>query len=51
MGKGKGYLNLSLQWLYADNLVMEILLKNLNNNRKGATDIWRGLRVTYVESF
>jgi hypothetical protein len=51
IGKGKGYLNLSLQWLYADNLVMEILLKNLNNNRKGATDIWRGLRVTYVESF
>jgi hypothetical protein len=51
LGKGRGYLNLSLQWLYADNLVMEILLKNLNNNRKEARDIWRGLRVTYVEYF
>ncbi|MCP4568053.1 MAG: hypothetical protein GY841_10785 [FCB group bacterium] len=50
-GKGRGYLNLSLQWLYADNLVMEFMLKNLNNNRKGTADIWRGLRVTYVESF
>ncbi len=51
LGKGRGYLNLSLQWIYADNLVMEVLLKNLNNNRKDATDIWRGLRVTYVEHF
>jgi len=50
-GKGRGYLNLSLQWLYSDNLVMEFLLKNLNNNRKGISDIWRGLRVTYVEHF
>ena len=50
-GKGNGYLNASLQWLYADNLVMEFMLKNLSNNRKGVTDIWRGLRVTYVEHF
>ena len=50
-GKGRGYLNMSLQWLYADNLVMEFMLKNLNNNRRGASDIWRGLRVTYVEYF
>lgn len=50
-GRGKGYLNFALQWLYADNLVMEFLLKNLNNNRKGTFDIWRGLRVTYVENF
>jgi len=50
-GRGKGYLNMAIQWLYADNLVLEILLKNLNNNRRDAVDIWRGLRVTYVESF
>lgn len=50
-GKGQGYLNLALQWLYADNLVMEVMLKNLNNNRKGIVDIWRGFRVTYVEHF
>lgn len=51
LGRGRGYLNLSLQWIYADNLVMEFLLKNLNNNRKGVSDVWRGLRVTYVEHF
>ncbi len=51
LGKGNGYLNLALQWIYADNLIMDVLLKNLANNRDGVTDIWRGLRVTYVESF
>jgi hypothetical protein len=51
LGKGRGYLNLAIQWLYSDNLVLEILLKNLSNNRKAAVDIWRGLRVTYVEHF
>lgn len=51
LGRGRGYVNMALQWIYADNLVMEILLKNLNNNRKGKSDIWRGLRVTYVEHF
>ncbi len=50
-GAGKGYLNIALQWLYSDNLVMEVLLKNLNNNRKTSNDIWRALRVTYTEHF
>ncbi|MEZ5358688.1 MAG: hypothetical protein R3F48_07615 [Candidatus Zixiibacteriota bacterium] len=50
-GKGYGYLNASVQWIYASNLVMEFLLKNLTNNRRGTNDIWRGLRVTYVEYF
>jgi hypothetical protein len=50
-GRGRGYLNVAIQWLYTDNLVMEVLLKNLNNNRKSAADIWRGLRVVYVEHF
>jgi len=51
LGRGKGYLNAGIQWLYADNLVMEVILKNLNDNRKGVADIWRGLRVTYIERF
>jgi hypothetical protein len=51
VGKGRGYLNMAIQWLYAENLVMEIILKNLVENRKGVKDIWRGLRVTYVERF
>ncbi len=51
LGNGRGYLNFAIQWLYTDNLVMEILLKNLVDNRKGVSDIWRGLRVTYIERF
>ncbi|MCK5125022.1 MAG: hypothetical protein KAR42_02095 [candidate division Zixibacteria bacterium] len=50
-GRGNGYLNGAIQWVYADNLVMEFLFKNLTNNRKDASDIWRGLQVTYVEYF
>jgi hypothetical protein len=51
LGNGRGYLNMAIQWLYSNNLVMEILLKNLVNNRKDAVDIWRAFRVTYVEYF
>jgi len=59
LGGGRGYLNAAIQWLYSDNLVLEVLLKNLTNNRsknqnsegKGIEDIWRGFRVTYIESF
>lgn len=50
-GDGRGYLNLSIQWLYAENLVMEFMLKNLTNNRVPASSMWRGFRVTYVEHF
>lgn len=50
-GEGQGYLNLSLQWLYAENLAMEFLIKNLNNNRSLSDSIWRGFRVTYIEHF
>lgn len=50
-GDGRGYLNLSIQWLYAENLVMEFMLKNLTNNRVPADALWRGFRVTYVEHF
>ena len=51
MGRGRGYLNLALQWIYSDDLVMDLILKNLANNRKGVSDIWRELRVTYVQHF
>jgi hypothetical protein len=30
---------------------MDLILKNLANNRKGVSDIWRELRVTYVQHF
>jgi hypothetical protein len=49
--KGRGYLHLALQWLYSENLVMELILKNLTNNRYAVNSIGRGLRVTYTESF
>jgi hypothetical protein len=51
IAKGRGYLHMAFQWLYAENLVMELILKNLTNNRYNVNSIGRGLRVTYTESF
>ncbi len=51
LGRGNGYLNLAIQWIYTDKLVLEILLKNLTDNRSGVSDIWRGFRVTLTEHF
>lgn len=48
-GRGRGYLNLGLQWIYSENLSIEILLKNLLNNRRGVNSFSRGIRLTYVE--
>lgn len=51
LGKGYGYLNMAIQWIYTEKLVLEFLLKNLTNNRYRTEDIWRGFRVTLTERF
>jgi len=51
LGRGRGYLNMAIQWIYTDKLVLEFLLKNLVENRNGVVDIWRGFRVTLTEHF
>ncbi len=50
-GRGRGYLNLSIKWLYSENLELEAVFKNLLNNRENRHSFSRGLRFTYVEYF
>ena len=50
-GKGRGYFDLALRWLYSETLQLEFQLKNLLQNRKGATTISREFRLIYVDSF
>ena len=50
-GKGRGYLNSSIKWLFAQNLQIEIILKDLLLNRREAQTITRELRLTYIEHF
>jgi len=50
-GRGRGYLNLSIKWLYSENLELEAVFKNLLDNRENIDSFSRGLRFTYVEYF
>ncbi len=50
-GKGRGYLNLSIKWLFTENLELEALLKDLLVNRREADTITREIRLTYIDNF
>jgi hypothetical protein len=50
-GKGRGYLNCSIKWLFARNLEIELLMKDLLLNRREADTFTRELRLTYVDMF
>lgn len=50
-GKGRGYLNSSVKWLFTENLEIELLLKDLLINRRESNSIQRGLRLTYIDRF
>ena len=50
-GKGRGYFNLSLRWLFHDNLELEAILEDLFVNRKDADTFTREVRITYIEPF
>jgi len=50
-GKGRGYLNTSLRWLFTDNLELELMLKDLLTNRRESTTLTREIRITYIENF
>ena len=50
-GKGRGYLNLSIKWLFAEDLELEILLKDLLINRREADTFTREVRLLYVDHF
>ncbi len=50
-GRGRGYFNLSIKWLFTQNLEIEALLKDLFLNRREADTITREMRLTYVDRF
>jgi len=50
-GQGRGYLNMSVKWLFAENLELEVMFKDLLNNRREAETFSRGMRILFVDSF
>ena len=50
-GKGRGYLNFSIKWLFTENLEIEFLVKDLLTNRREADTVTREVRMMYIESF
>jgi hypothetical protein len=50
-GKGRGYLNTAIRWLFTDNLELELLVKDLFTNRRESTTVTREVRITYLEAF
>ena len=50
-GKGRGYLNVGVKWLFAKNLELEVHLKDLLLNRRESDTITREIKITYIDSF
>ncbi|PWB73529.1 hypothetical protein C3F09_05150 [candidate division GN15 bacterium] len=50
-GRGRGYLNASLKWLFTDNLEMELILKDLLVNRRESKMFSREVRFQYIDHF
>ncbi len=50
-GKGRGYLNFSVKWLFTDNLELELMAKDILVNRFEADTFAREIRLTYIDSF
>lgn len=49
--QGRGYLNMSVKWLFAENLELELLLKDLFVNRKESSTLSREVRMMYIDHF
>lgn len=50
-GKGRGYLNMSVKWLFAEDLELEIIFKDLLINRRESESFTRGVRMMYIDRF
>lgn len=51
IGKGKGYLNLGIQWLFANRLLMQFQLKNILENKENVPYSNREIKIAYIEYF
>jgi len=50
-GKGRGYLNSSVKWLFAENLELEVVFKDMLVNRRESVTFTREVRMTYISRF
>ena len=50
-GRGWGYLNLGIRWLFSENLWLEADFRDMFQNLTGVGSFGRELRLIYVESF
>ena len=50
-GRGRGYLNMSVKWLFARNLELEVICKDLLVNRRDSETFSRGIRILYIDNF
>ena len=50
-GRGRGYLNMSVKWLFARNLELEVLATDMLVNRRDSETFGRGIRILYIDSF
>lgn len=50
-GKGRGYMNMSIKWLFTENLELEVMMKDLLVNRRESETITREMRLTYIDRF
>lgn len=50
-GRGRGYMNMSIKWLFAENLELEIYLTDLLQNRRETDTFGRGVRMVYIDHF
>ncbi len=50
-GKGRGYFNLGIKWLFTDNLELEAILKDMFINSHEAEAITREIRINYIDHF
>ena len=50
-GKGRGYFNSSIKWLFTENLELEALLKDLLVNRRDSDSFTREIRITFIDKF
>lgn len=50
-GKGWGYFNVGLRWIFSERLELGLDFQNLFNNRRDTNSFTRSLRITYMEFF
>ncbi|MFC1475068.1 hypothetical protein ACFLQG_00335 [Candidatus Zixiibacteriota bacterium] len=50
-GKGRGYLNFGVKWLFTENLEMEAIIKDVLINRKESETVTREIRINYIDKF